>query len=49
MYDVIQSSTQTEETEDVNTQEGMHNTENANSLTKMILHKGLGAIRKRKQ
>ena len=27
MYDVIQSSTQTEETEDVNTQQDMYNTE----------------------
>ena len=49
MYDVIQSSTQTGETEDVNTEEDMHNTENAHSLTKMKLQKGLGVIRKRKQ
>ena len=49
MYDVIQSSTQTGETEDVNTQEDMHNTENAHSLTKMKLQKGLGVIGKRKQ
>ena len=49
MYDVIQSSTQTGETEDVNTQEDMHNTENAHSLTKMKLQKGLGVIRKGKQ
>ena len=49
MYDVIQSSTQTEETEDINTEEDMHNTENAHSLTKMKLQKGLGIIRKRKQ
>ena len=35
MYNVIQSSTQTEETEDVITEEDMHNTENAHSLTKM--------------
>ena len=49
MYDVIQSSTQTGETEDVNTQENMHNTENAHALTKMKLQKGLGVIRKRKQ
>ena len=40
MYDVIQSSTQTGETQDVNTQEDMHNTENAHSLTKMKLQKG---------
>ena len=32
MYDVIQSSTKTEETEDVNTEEEMQNTENANVL-----------------
>ena len=37
MYDVIQSSAQTEETEDVNTQEDMHNTENPQALTKMKL------------
>ena len=49
MYDVIQSSTQTGETEDVNTQDNMHNTENAHALTKMKLQKGLGVIRKRKQ
>ena len=49
MYDVIQSSTQTGETEDVNTEEDMHNTDNAHSLTKMKLQKGLGIIRKRKQ
>ena len=49
MPDVIQSSTQTGETEDVNTEEDMHNTENAHSLTKMKLQKGLGVIRKRKQ
>ena len=48
-YDVIQSSTQTEETEDVNAEEEMQNTENDNSLTKMKLQKGLGVIRKRKQ
>ena len=30
MYDVIQSSTKTEETEDVNTEEDMQNTENDN-------------------
>ena len=48
-YDVIQSSTKTEETEDVNTEEEMQNTENAHSLTKMKLQKGLGVIRKRKQ
>ena len=40
MYDVIQSSTQTGETEHVNTQEDMHNTENAHALTKMKLQKG---------
>ena len=49
MYDVIKSSTQTEETEDVNTQEDMYNTENSETLTKIKLQKGLGVIRKRKQ
>ena len=48
-YDVIQSSTKTEETEDVNAEEEMQNAENDNSLTKMKLQKGLGVIRKRKQ
>ena len=37
MYDVIQSSTKTEGTEDVNTEEEMQNTANANPLTKMKL------------
>ena len=49
MYDVIKSSTQTEETEDVNTQEDMYNTENPETLTKIKLQNGLGVIRKRKQ
>ena len=49
MYDVIQSSTKTGETEDVNTEEDMQNTENTHNLTKMKLQKGLGVIRKRKQ
>ena len=49
MYDVIQSSTKTEETEDINTEEDMQNIENANPYTKMKLQKGLGVIRKRKQ
>ena len=38
-YDVIQSSTNTWETEDVNTEEEMQNTENAHSLTKMKLQR----------
>ena len=38
-YDVIQSSTKKEETEDVNAEEEMQNTENDNSLTKMKLQK----------
>ena len=46
-YDVIQSSTNKEETEDVNTEEEMQNTENDNSMTKIKLSKGLGVIRKR--
>ena len=49
MYDVIQSSTKTEETEDVNTEEEIQSMENANPFTKMKLQKGLGVIRKRKQ
>ena len=49
MYYVIQSSTQTGETEHVKIQEDMHNTENAHALTKVKLQKGLGVIRKRKQ
>ena len=48
-YDVIQSSTNKEETEGVNAQEEMQSTENDNSLTKMKLQKGLGVISKRKQ
>ena len=49
MYDVIKSSTQTEETEDGNTQEDTYSTENPETLTKIELQKGLGVIRKRKQ
>ena len=49
MYGVIKSSTQTEETEDVNTQEDMYNTENPETSTKIKLQKGLGVISKRKQ
>ena len=49
MYDVIQSSTKTGETQDVNTEEDMQNTENAHALTKMKLQKGFGVTRKRKQ
>ena len=49
MYDVIQSSTQTEETDDMNTQQDMYNTENPETSTKIKLQKGLGIIRKRKQ
>ena len=49
MHDVIQSSTKTGETQDVNIEEDMQNTENADALTKMKLQKGLGVIRKRKQ
>ena len=37
MYDVIQSSTMTGETQDVNTEQDMQNTENAHALTKMKL------------
>ena len=49
MYDVIQSSTETGETHNVNTEEDMQNTEHAHALTKMKFQKGLGVIRKRKQ
>ena len=49
MYDVIQSTTQTEETDDMNTQKDMYNTENPETSTKIKLQKGLGIIRKRKQ
>ena len=48
-YDVIQSSTKTEETEGVNAEE-MPDAENDNSVIKMkLLQKGLGVVRKRKQ
>ena len=47
--DVIQSSTKTEETEDVNAEEEMQNAENDNFVSKMKLQKGVGVIRKRKQ
>ena len=49
MYNVIQSSTQTEETDDMNTQQDMYNTENPETSTKIKLPKRLGIIRKRKQ
>ena len=49
MYDVIQSSTKTGKTQDVNTEEDTQNTENPNTVTKMKLQKGLSVIRKRKQ
>ena len=42
MYDVIKSSTQTEETEDVNTQEDMYNTENLETLTNIKIAKRVG-------
>ena len=48
-YDIIQSSTKTAETEDVNAEEEMQDAENDNSVIKMKLQKGLGVIRKRKQ
>ena len=41
-YDIIQSSTKTEETEDVNAEEEMQNTENDNSLTKIEIAKRIG-------
>ena len=48
-YDVIQSSTKTEETEDVIAEKEMQNTKNDNSVIKMKLQKGLGVMRKSKQ
>ena len=42
MYDVIQSPTQTGETEDVNTEEDMHNTENAAFFDKDEIAKRIG-------
>ena len=49
-YDVIQSGTETEETDSINDAEDeMQNTGNDNSVTRMKLQKGLGIIRKRKQ
>ena len=38
-YDAIQSSTKPAETHNVNTQEDIHNTENADTLTKWTLQK----------
>ena len=49
MYDIIQLSTKTGETRDVNTVKDTQNTENPHTVTKMKLQKGLGVIRKRKQ
>ena len=49
MYDVIQSSTNKEETDSVNAEEEIQNTENDNSLTRIKLQKVLRVIRKRKQ
>ena len=47
-YDVIQSSTKKEETDGINEEEEMQNTENDNSLTKMILQKGTKAMQNQK-
>ena len=47
-YDVTQS-TKKEETDGVNDEEEMQDTENDNSVTRIELQKGLGVIRKRKQ
>ena len=49
LYDVIQSSTKTGETQGVNTVENTQNTENPHTVPKMKLQKALGVIRKRKQ
>ena len=40
-YDVIQSATKKEETDSVNDEEEMQNTENDNSVTRIKLQKGL--------
>ena len=49
-YDVIQSTTETEETDGINDEEEeMQNTENDNTVIRMKLLKGLGIIRKMKQ
>ena len=48
-YDTLQSSTKTAETNNINTQEDIHKTENADTLTKWKLQKRLGVIRKKKQ
>ena len=48
-YDVIQSATKKEQTDGVNDEEEMQNTELINSVTRIKLWKGLGVIRKRKQ
>ena len=49
-YDVIHSATKKEKTDGVNDEEEeMQNTENDNSVTRIILQKGLGVIRRRKQ
>ena len=48
MYDVIQSSTKTEGTHNINTEEDMHNTENANTLTKWKLPKRIGCHQEEK-
>ena len=48
-YDVIQSATKKEETDGVNDEEEIHNTENENSVTRIKFRKGLGIIRKRQQ
>ena len=47
-HDLIQSSTKTAETHNINTEEDMNNTENSDIVTKWKLQKGLGVIRKRK-
>ena len=49
MYDVIQSSTKSKKTENVNAEEEMQNAVNNNSVIKMKLQKGSGVIRKRKK
>ena len=47
MYDVIQSSAKTGETQDVNMVEDTQNTKNPHTVTNMKLQKGLVVIRKK--
>ena len=48
-YDVIQSTTEKEETDGINDKEEMQKTETDNSVTRIKLQKGLNVTRKKKQ